>query len=533
MTFASIEQLKAISLTCVSIFCAVSGYKLYLLKNFEEQLDMFPQETIDKFLQLAEQGCHLELRQFLLDFNQQSIVASFSRLLTTNDMSLNNFLRQHGLQALHIANIQGHGEVVLHLLESLTTKVADLKLNLDDFIKLFSYAITRHTKGEIDYLCNLVFSAENSEDLLGSIYTALPQILSLEFLYQDRITTVLIRIFRCQMHYLAIMLSKSVDVEQLQKKDVRGHSALSSAINYFMEEAASIILQRISGNGSPPLSIDSFKEWRFLGQGGFAEVYTAYGTDKKLVALKKAKKKEHLYFYIKEMRILKELDSVGIIKCNGAFVSSQDIYLVLEYIDGMNLFAFHKRVLVNKKTPEHHYRMVGEIAARMQEILCYLYLMQTIHLDIKSENVMIEYRGEEIKLTLIDFALSVNADDNNQAIIKGLVGTEGCMAPEIVKVENGSRYGKAHVSGKSDVFSNGIMIFELLSRVAGMYLFYRKFPEQTHYATLNLEHKWPPSLMLPQYGNLREHVDMSLNKDPKERPQAAELPSPLVVGLGI
>lgn len=524
-------------LTNLMALCFVRTYKLYLLKNYAEQLNMFPQETIDKFLQLSKEGAIQDLHRFITDFENQGVVAAFAKMLNSVHVqsTLYNFLHRYGVQGLHNASTNGHSDLAIYLLDTISAKAPDLQLGVNDCKKLLQDAISLDLPKQIDYICNYIFKVSNAAEMLNELNETMPSIINLEFSYKGKQTTVLVRIFRHRLYELALFLAKTLDLESLLKKDTRSNSALTNAIRFRMEEVATIILQRISGNLSGTFCIDDFDEWSFLGKGGFAEVYKAKDSNDQWVALKKTQNDKHVDLSVQEMQILSELKGGGIIECIGAFVNIGKMYLVLEYAAGINLLQFYNEELITKQDPDEHYTMVAEIAYKMQEILCYLYISLIIHLDIKLENVMIECRRGEISLKLIDFALSIKTDENQVASIDDVKGTLGCMAPEIVKDHYYLLYKKAQmkVSSKADVFSNGVMIYELLARIPGRYLFMRNTQAEIMHATLNVKHKWPTTLMVPMYSGLREYVDKSLEKDPRVRPNAAELCNPRVQKIGI
>lgn len=502
---------------------------------------MYPQETIEKFLQLSKQGAIQGIDDFIAKFDSKSLTTFFGNMLNssadhkTSEGTLYHFLHQHAVEAIHGASSNGHSETVLFLLNAIADKAPDLQLGLNDFIQLLQNAISRGFRREIDYLCNLIFKATNAEEIARQLWQAMPDVVNLDFTFRTKQTTVLVRIFRSQFYELALDLAKNLDLEILLKRDARFNSALTSAIAFSMEEVSSTILQRISGNHDAHYRCEDFYEWGLIGKGGFAEVYKVKDKKGNWIALKKACNPKHIDLYVKEMQILSELHDYNIVQCMGAFVSMREIYLVLTYAAGINLLQFYREHLVNMQDAEEHYRIVADIAYKMREVLSILYLYLVIHLDIKMENVIIECRNGEVNLTLVDFALSIKTNEDHIGMLDDLAGTLGCMAPEIAVKYHDLLNKKASVpvSPKADVFSNGIMIFDLLSRVPGRYLFINRREIDTLRATIVQEHNWSSSLMAPMYAGLRTYVDNSLIKKEDLRLNAAELPDPRVPRPGI
>lgn len=83
--------------------------------------------------------------------------------------------------------------------------------------------------------------------------------------------------------------------------------------------------------------------------------------------------------------------------------------------------------------------------------MAYLHSKDIIFRDLKCRNFLIDYQNR-IKLT--DFGLARHHNENNKP--RTLCGTDGFMAPEVIL---GMDY-----DGKSDVFSFGMVIFEMITR---------------------------------------------------------------------
>jgi len=93
------------------------------------------------------------------------------------------------------------------------------------------------------------------------------------------------------------------------------------------------------------------------------------------------------------------------------------------------------------------------IARQVLSILSYLHEKGFTHGDIKPENILISSTGE---IGLVDFAFSRNLRNSSPVDAKILLGTPNYMAPELCGDE-------PVVSKANDVFSLGVLIFELLT----------------------------------------------------------------------
>ncbi|WP_065220345.1 MULTISPECIES: serine/threonine-protein kinase [Butyricimonas] len=121
-------------------------------------------------------------------------------------------------------------------------------------------------------------------------------------------------------------------------------------------------------------------------------------------------------------------------------------YIVLEYIDGIPLTTFMEQ---GKLTPVLAYKFITEICNALQ----YIHSKQQIHKDLKPNNILITYNGNNVKL--IDFGL---ADCDDYEILKIPAGTEKYLAPEQLNPE-------ATLDCRTDIYSLGIIIEEMSSIV--------------------------------------------------------------------
>lgn len=117
-------------------------------------------------------------------------------------------------------------------------------------------------------------------------------------------------------------------------------------------------------------------------------------------------------------------------------------YIVLEYIDGIPLTTFIEQ---GKLTRALAYKFITETCNALQ----YIHNKQLIHKDLKPNNILITYNGNNVKL--IDFGL---ADCDDYEILKIPAGTEKYLAPEQLDPN-------APLDCRTDIYSLGIIIEEL------------------------------------------------------------------------
>ncbi|XP_053860093.1 serine/threonine-protein kinase PAK 3-like [Vidua macroura] len=145
---------------------------------------------------------------------------------------------------------------------------------------------------------------------------------------------------------------------------------------------------------------------------------------------------------LKEILVMKEYKNPNIVTYLESYLVSEDVLVVLEYMDGGSLAD-----VVSMK------RMaVGHIATVCRECLqglAFLHANQVIHRDIKSDNILL---GRDGSVKLADFGLCAPFSPE-QSKRRSMAGTTCWMAPEVVRREP---YGP-----KVDIWSLGIVGIEM------------------------------------------------------------------------
>ena len=138
---------------------------------------------------------------------------------------------------------------------------------------------------------------------------------------------------------------------------------------------------------------------------------------------------------------LKHANIVNIIDVNTA---SDNLYLIIEYIDGWDLEKFIEQY------PPLPFKLIAFISKEILTGLAYAHSQGVIHRDIKPSNIMISHDGV-VKIT--DFGLAKTAELPPVSAHGEVVGTPAYMSPEQARVSK--------IDQRSDLFSLGITIYEL------------------------------------------------------------------------
>ncbi|RLS34681.1 MAG: serine/threonine protein kinase [Planctomycetota bacterium] len=201
-----------------------------------------------------------------------------------------------------------------------------------------------------------------------------------------------------------------------------------------------------------PQFIGRFRVQRILGDGGFGRVYLAFDEElRRSVAIKvphayRIANPSDIETYFEEARILASLDHPAIVPVFD-FGRTDDgrCFIVSKYIEGSDLATKNKHV-------HFSFSAVAELLSVVAEALHYSHLHGVVHRDIKPANILID---TENRPYLADFGIALK--DENWGKDRPSAGTPAYMSPEQVR-------GEGHlVDGRSDVFSLGIVLYELLS----------------------------------------------------------------------
>ena len=199
--------------------------------------------------------------------------------------------------------------------------------------------------------------------------------------------------------------------------------------------------------------------------GGMSSIYLAHhitDPDKMYVIKKIIEKCSASSFYIemfhREAEISKKLDHPNIVKTFEVGQNNHDLFIVLEYIPGLNLREIIS--VFKNQNQEFKIEFLLYLLKEISKGLAYLHYDMAklpdcdpiIHRDISPQNIMIDEDGS---VKIIDFGISKNQTDLSYTPGRTLKGKFSYMSPEQSRGEN--------MTIASDIFSLGLLAVELLT----------------------------------------------------------------------
>jgi serine/threonine protein kinase len=244
-----------------------------------------------------------------------------------------------------------------------------------------------------------------------------------------------------------------------------------------------------------------------LGRGGMGVVWKARDEETgRIVALKVlhaalAVDSGYIERFERELELAKRIHSAHVVEVLGYGMRDGAPYLALEYVDGPTL-----REMLARHGP-YTWPDANGLLVQITQGLADAHAAGVFHRDIKPANVLIDRDGVA---KIADFGIARGVDLTRLTATSAMLGTPAYLAPE------------GPIDGRSDLYSLGIVAYELLSGAA-------PFAGTTYQEVIIRHIREAPDLgKLPPES--RDVVAWLLAKEPAGRPQRASTLLPVLYG---
>ncbi|KAI3417221.1 Protein kinase domain-containing protein [Psidium guajava] len=197
----------------------------------------------------------------------------------------------------------------------------------------------------------------------------------------------------------------------------------------------------------------NFNAGNCIGSGGFGTTYKAEISPGVLLAIKRLAvgRFQGVQQFHAEIKTLARHHHRNLVTLIGYHASETEMFLIYKYLPGGNLEKFIKE----RSTRPVDWRVLHKIALDVARALSYLHnecVPRILHRDVKPSNILLD---DDYNAYLSDFGLARLLGTSETHATTGVAGTFGYVAPEYAMT--------CRVSDKADVYSYGVVLFELLS----------------------------------------------------------------------
>lgn len=214
------------------------------------------------------------------------------------------------------------------------------------------------------------------------------------------------------------------------------------------ESFGDVPLQRVASRPKATYRLTDFIIHQTLGTGSFGRVHLVRSKHNlrfyaiKVLSKAKIVRTKQVEHTNDEKALLEAVQHPFIVNLWGAFQDSSNLYMVMDFVPGGELFTLLRR---SARFPEPVSKFY---AAEVAMALNYLHRLDIVYRDLKPENILLNYDGH---IKIADFGFAKRCSLTTWT----LCGTPDYLAPEIVLQQ---RYTRS-----VDWYALGVLIFEMLT----------------------------------------------------------------------
>jgi len=242
---------------------------------------------------------------------------------------------------------------------------------------------------------------------------------------------------------------------------------------------------------------------RKIGEGKYGDVYKAlyHGFPVACKIIKKELQESDAESTLEELKLMKRLKHPNVVMLMGACLNPlNQVVIVTEYLSRGNL----KDCLTDIKSLPLRLKIGSDIANG----LAWLHAHNIIHRDLKLANLLV---ADDWTVKISDFGLSLHL--TKDLVCRGFKGNVKYSPPEILRARYDKSISVYPYSEKTDVYSFGLMLWELIS-LQPLFPTIKGKEELTQYVLAGyrppIDPEWPESL--------KELLQLCWHQDPDKRP---------------
>lgn len=197
---------------------------------------------------------------------------------------------------------------------------------------------------------------------------------------------------------------------------------------------------------------DRYEIKSMIGGGGMANVYLGYDQilDRevaiKVLRLEYANDEEFIARFHREAEAATSLAHPNIVNIYDVGEENHILYMVMEYVEGLTLKEY-----IQQNSPIAIEEAIN-IMKQITSAISHAHANNLIHRDIKPQNILINPKGQ-VKVT--DFGIAVALSATSLTQTNSVLGSVHYLSPEQAR--------GGYATKKSDIYSLGIVLFELLT----------------------------------------------------------------------
>ncbi|KAI3962710.1 hypothetical protein MKW92_012924 [Papaver armeniacum] len=221
---------------------------------------------------------------------------------------------------------------------------------------------------------------------------------------------------------------------------------------------------------------NNFSHTNKIGEGGYGPVYKGKTSEGQEIAVKRLSEDsgQGNTQFKNEVMLIAKLQHRNLVKLLGCCIQGEEKILVYEYMPNASLDYF---IFDQKRSKRLDWDTRLSIVMGIAKGLLYLHQdssLRIVHRDLKASNILLDWN---MNPKFSDFGMArLLGGEQTEAKTERLAGTYGYMSPEYA--------ADGHFSVKSDVFSFGVLVLEIISGKRN-----RNFYHDNHHHNL-LGHAW-------------------------------------------